>query len=191
MPPIARGTRAERRPSAFRALMVSDGNRPCRSTSSAAGPDTSSAMRAIISATSPESETTGTSLMIVVMPPSLVLHLLDTCTYGSDRFEGGLLQHLLRELNVERVLQGQHHVDAGMGSHPRREEIGVLVDRARVHRQSAMLGQDKSNGLVHGSSSLQSGVAWRPLGRLPSPHIPMTTAAASIDSWVRLTDHST
>src|SRR5580704_3055971 len=182
--------RAERRPSALRALMVSDGNRPCWSTSSAAGPEISSAMRAIRRDTSLESDTTGASSVIDVMASSCFLHLEDAGSDGGDRLERGLPQHLLRELDVEGVLQRQHHIDAGVGGHPRGEQIGVLFDRARVHRQSAVLGQDIPDGLVHGHSSLQATVSGRPTGRSPLLRIPTTTAAAIVDSWVRLTASS-
>ena len=36
------------------------------------------------------------------------------------------------ELDVERVLEGEHHVDAGVGAHPGGEQVGVVADSDRA-----------------------------------------------------------
>src|SRR5271165_5326753 len=150
IPPNDLGTNAERRPSDLSAPMVSAGNLPCRSTSSAAGAATRSAMRAIMSATPAGSATEVVSWTVLVMFRSPALHFGDTGPDGGDRFERGLPKHPFGELDVEGVLERQHHVHAGVGGHPGGEEIGVLVDGAGIHGQAAVLGQHLSNGLVHG-----------------------------------------
>ncbi len=95
MPPKASGTMAERRPSARNASMVSAGNRPVTSTSSAAGAATSSAIRSICCATPPDSDTGAVVSVMLVIGTSTPCHLDDTGANGSDRLERGFLEHLL------------------------------------------------------------------------------------------------
>src|ERR1700686_5172331 len=138
-------------------------------------------MRAIMSAT-PESATAVVSSTMLVMFRSPALHLGHAGPDGGDRFERGLPKHAFGELDVEGVLEGQHHVHAGVGGHPGREEIGMLIDGVGIHGQAAVLRQHLSNGLVHGYSPLLSGDDIRRRAGTSPLLTPTTQAAASIGS---------
>src|SRR5450631_2016779 len=146
-------------------------------------------MRAIMSAT-PESATAVVSWIVLVMFCSPALHLGHAGPNGGDRFERGLPKHAFGELDVEGVLERQHHVHAGVGGHPGGEEIGLLIDGAGIHGQAAVLGQHLSNGFVHGYRPFLSGGDGRRRAGTSPLLTPTTHAAAKVGSWLMLTDRS-
>ena len=62
-----------------------------------------------------------------------------------DALEDAALEHRVRELDVEAVLEGEHQVDARVRGHARLVEVGVVAQRVDVHGQAAMFLDDLTN----------------------------------------------
>ena len=118
--------------SARRASKASDGKRALRSTSSAAGPATSSPMRAALRASSAATSGSEATSGGPGDPTSSM-----SAALMADTDSKVLLRSMrLGELDVEGVLQGQHHVDAGVRGHPGLEEVGVVAEGRRRRRRA-------------------------------------------------------
>ncbi len=59
------------------------------------------------------------------------------------------VEHPVGELDVEVVLEREHHVDARMGAHTRLVEIGVGRERLDVDRQASMVVDDLADFVGH------------------------------------------
>ena len=121
---LARARSADSAPASRRASIASTGKRASRSTSSACDAATSSAIRRT-SSKNAWSRSTAT-----LMPPA-GLQLVDRGGDRGDALEHAALEHRVRELDVERILEGEHHVDAGVRAHAGLEEVGVIVELSR------------------------------------------------------------
>src|SRR5579862_680362 len=142
-PPSSVGTSASMKPSARSASIASDGKRANRSTSSAAGPATSTpmrwALRASSAANSGSEATSGGGR-------SDELH--DRAPDRGDGFEGAPAEHALGELDVEGLFEGEDHVDTGVGRHPGIEDVVVVAEGRGVDGELGELGQHATNRVV-------------------------------------------
>src|ERR1700722_13223842 len=104
-PPNSAGTRTDSNWAERRASIASTGKRALRSTSSAAGPATSSPIRAA------SRRSRAAVLDVTTSLGGCADEGGEGGADGGDRLERPLAQHALGEFDVERVLQGQHHAD--------------------------------------------------------------------------------
>src|SRR5438309_3090566 len=135
VPPSSTGTRLDNSPSVRMASTASNGKRASRSTSNDALSATSAPTRRARSTIPPSAGAIG--------------QLAQRGADGGDGLEGALAQHVLGELDVERVLEREHHVDAGVRGHAGLVQVGVVADLGDVDRQAGVLGEDMSDLVVH------------------------------------------
>ncbi len=58
-------------------------------------------------------------------------------------------EHAVGKLDVEMVLEREHHVDARVGAQARLVEVGVRRKRAHVDRQAAVVVDDLADFVGH------------------------------------------
>src|SRR6476661_3425270 len=74
--------------------------------------------------------------------------LADGSVDGCDGLERAAPEHTLGELDAERLLDGEHQVDARMGCEPCLVEARVVVQLTHGDGQTAVLSDDCSNSFV-------------------------------------------
>ncbi len=66
-----------------------------------------------------------------------------------DALEHAALEHPVGELDVEVILERQHHVDARVRGHSRVVEVGVRREHGRIDGKASVVGEDLSDLLCH------------------------------------------
>ena len=65
------------------------------------------------------------------------------------RLEHAALEHRVGELDVELVLEAEHHVHAGVRGHAGLVEVVVLAELGGVDRQPGVLSKDRADSINH------------------------------------------
>src|SRR5581483_2978464 len=141
-PPYRVGTSADNALASFSASMVSLGKRAFWSTSSAWAAEISSAMRS----------TDATRLCSF----SFVVVMSSTHSQGSQRrcnridaLECVARKHLVRKLDVELLLEREHHVHARVRRHAGGIQIRLVFENSRRDGQPAVVVQHAADAFLH------------------------------------------
>jgi hypothetical protein len=71
--------------------------------------------------------------------------LVDRVGHRGDAREYARDQQALGKLDLEALLEREHHSDARVGGHTRGVQVGVARDRADVERDAPMVGDDPAD----------------------------------------------
>ena len=78
-----------------------------------------------------------------------LLQLLEGRVDRRHALEHAALEHRVGELDVERVLERQHHVDARVRGHAGLEQVGLIVERLDVDRKPGVVAQYAADLFCH------------------------------------------
>ena len=156
------------------ASIASAGKRASRSTSSACGAGD------LVGDPPDRRRGTRWSTSTATLMPPASCSSADGAGDRRDALEDAAREHAIGELDVERVLEREHHVDARVRGHARLVEVGVVGERVDVDGQAGVVAEDLADLVGHEGP-------YRPVGVKICNHDGGRRRPAS---WVRLTARS-